>query len=54
MSKTKFNRPSMDQPMNVILTIDKVYTAIQRALYCRPGLGGLSQVYGPNHPNPSA
>ncbi len=39
----------MDQLMNVVLTIDKVNTAPQRALDCRPGLGGLNQVYGPNH-----
>ncbi len=33
--------------MNVILTIDKVYTAPQWALDFRSGLGGLNQVYGP-------
>ncbi len=39
----------MDQLMNVILTIYKVHTALQRVLDCVPGLGGLNQVYGPNH-----
>ncbi len=34
----------MDQIMNVIITIDKVHTAPQRALDCGPGLGGLNQV----------
>ncbi len=44
----------MDQLVNVILTIDNVHTAPQTALKCRPGLGRLNQVYGPNHPIPSA
>ncbi len=35
----------MYQPMNVMLTIDKVHTAPQRTLNCRPGLGGLNQAY---------
>ncbi len=39
----------MDQLMHVILTIDKVHTTTQRALDCELGLGGLNQVYGPNH-----
>ncbi len=43
----------MDQLMNVIITIDKVHTTAQRVLDCRPGLGGLTQVYGPNHPTPT-
>ncbi len=36
----------MDQLMNVILTIDKVHTAPERALHCRLGLDELSHVYG--------
>ncbi len=28
------------------------HTVPQRALGCRPGLAGLNQVYGPNHPAP--
>ncbi len=39
----------MVQFSNVLLAIDNAYTVPQRALNCRPGLGGLSQVYGPNH-----
>ncbi len=27
-----------------------MHTAPQRALDCEPGLDGLNQVYGPNHP----
>ncbi len=30
-----------------------MHTAPQRALDCRPGLGGLNQVYGPNRPTRS-
>ncbi len=37
-SKNKFNRLMTNQLMNVILTIDKVHTAPQRALNCGPGL----------------
>ncbi len=44
----------MDQIINVLLAIDKAHTALQRALDGRPCLGGLNQVYGPNHPTPSA
>ncbi len=40
--------------MNVILTIDKVHTAVQSVLDCEPGLGGLNQVYGSNCPTSSA
>ncbi len=43
----------MGQFSKVLLAIDKAYTVPQRALECRPGLGGLNQVYGPNHPTPS-
>ncbi len=47
----------MDQISNlkVLLAIDKVYTVHvpQRALDCRPGLGGLNHIYGPNCPTPS-
>ncbi len=43
----------MDQLMNI--TIDEVHTTQQlRTLYCRPGLGELNQVYGPNRPTQSA
>ncbi len=45
---------TMDQLVHVILAIDKVRTASQRALDCGPGLGGLNHVYGPNHPTPSS
>ncbi len=38
---------TMDQLINVILTIDKVHTTPQRALDCRPGLCGLNQVMNP-------
>ncbi len=44
----------MDQLVNVLLAIDKVYKASYRALDCRPDLGGLNQVYGPNCPTSSA
>ncbi len=37
----------------VPLVIDKVHTVPQRALSCRPGLGRLNQVYGPNRSTPS-
>ncbi len=30
-----------------------LYTQYQRALDCGAGIGGLNQVYGPNHPTPS-
>ncbi len=43
----------MDQFSKVILAIDKVHTVQQRDLDCGPCLGGLNQVYGPNHPTPS-
>ncbi len=43
----------MAQFNKVLLAIDKVHTVPQRALDCRPGLGRLNQVYGPNHPTPS-
>ncbi len=32
-----------------VLAIDNAHTVPQRALACRPGLGGLSQVYGKNN-----
>ncbi len=32
---------------------DNAHTAQQRTLECRPGLGGLNQVYGSNRPTPS-
>ncbi len=43
----------MGQFSKVLLATDKVYTLTQRDLDCRPGLGGLSQIYGPNCPTPS-
>ncbi len=51
--KNKKNQLTMDQPMNVILTIDNVHTSPQNVLDCIPYLCGLNQVYGPNHPTPS-
>ncbi len=30
-----------------------MHTVPQRALDCRPGLGGLNEAYGPNCPTPS-
>ncbi len=42
----------MDQSINVLLAIDKAHTDPQKALDCRPGLGGLNQVVGPNRPTP--
>ncbi len=36
-----------------IPAIDNAHTAPQRALVCGPGLGGLNQVDGTNHPTPS-
>ncbi len=38
----------MDQPVHVILSIDKVNTAPQMALDSGPGLDGLNQVYRSN------
>ncbi len=32
---------------------DSVHTVPHRALDCRPGIDGLNQVYGPNHPTRS-
>ncbi len=43
----------MGQFNKVLLDIDSVHTVPQRALDCRPGLGGLNQVYMPNRPTPS-
>ncbi len=44
----------MVQFSKVLLAIDKVHTVVpQMALDCRPGLGGLNQVYGPNCPTSS-
>ncbi len=34
----------MVQFSNILLAIDKVHTVLQRALDCRPGLGGLTQM----------
>ncbi len=35
-----------------VLQLLIMHTAPQRTLDCGPGLGGLNQVYGPNHPIP--
>ncbi len=43
----------MGQFSHVLLAIDKAHIVTQRAMDCRPDLGGLNQVYGPNCPNPS-
>ncbi len=43
----------MGQFNNVLLAIDKAHTEPQRALDYGPGLGGLNQVYGPDHCTPS-
>ncbi len=40
----------MDQLSKVLLAIDKSHTVSYRVVDCRPGLGGLNQVYGPNRP----
>ncbi len=39
------NRLTVDQLVNVLLSIDKAHTAPHRAMEC-----GLDQVYEPNHP----
>ncbi len=38
---------------NVVLAIDRTHIVPHRAMDCRPGLGGLNQVYGLNRPIPS-
>ncbi len=43
----------MGQFSNVLLAIDEAHTVPEMALECRLGIGGLNQVYGPNHPTPS-
>ncbi len=53
IKENKINRLTMGQFSNVLLAIDKEHTVPQRALDCRPGLGGLNQVHGPNCPTPS-
>ncbi len=35
----------MGQLVNILLTIDKVYTVPQRALDCGPGLGRLNKLH---------
>ncbi len=42
----------MDQLSKVLLAIYKAHAVPQRALDCRPGLGGLNKVSEPNHPTP--
>ncbi len=37
----------MGQFIKVLLAIDNVHTVPQRDMDCRPGVGGLNQVYGP-------
>ncbi len=44
---------AMDKFSKVLLAIHNACTVPQRALICGPSLGGLNQVYGPNHPTPS-
>ncbi len=44
----------MDHLVSVLLTINKAHTLAQKYLDCGPGVGGLNQVYGPNHLTPSA
>ncbi len=44
----------MDQLVNVLLGIDEAHIVPKRALNSGPGLAGLNQVNGPNHPTPSA
>ncbi len=43
----------MGQFSKELLVIDNAHTLPQWALDCGPGLAGLNQVYGPNHPTPS-
>ncbi len=43
----------MNQLLNLLLAIDKAHTVPQMILNCEPGLGGLNQVSGHNHPTPS-
>ncbi len=43
----------MGQFSKVLCRFDDTHTAPQRAVNCRPGLGGLNQVYGPNSPTSS-
>ncbi len=45
---------TMGQFVNVLFAIDKAHTVPQRALDCKPDLGGLNQVNGSNHSTPSA
>ncbi len=42
----------MGQFSKVVLAIDTAHAVPQRVQDCRPGFGGLNQVYGPNRPNP--
>ncbi len=35
---------------NVVFAIDQGHIVPQMAMECRPGVGGLNQVYGPNCP----
>ncbi len=44
---------TMGQFSNELLIIDKADTVPESALDCGPNLGGLNQVYGPNHTTPS-
>ncbi len=43
----------MGQFSKVLLAIDNSHTVPHRDLDCKPGLGGLNQVYEPNCPTPS-
>ncbi len=40
---------TMGQFSKILLSSDNAHTVPHRALHCRPGLGGLNQVYGPHH-----
>ncbi len=44
----------MDQSINVLSAICKAHTVPQRVMDCGYGLGGLNQVYWPDHPTLSA
>ncbi len=43
----------MGQCSKVLLAFDNANTVRQRAMFFRPGLSGLNQVYEPNRPTPS-
>ncbi len=53
IKQSKINRLAMGHVSKVPLAIDKAHSVSQKALGCRPSVGQLNQVYGPNHPTPS-